>query len=235
MTATETLTGALARHRLQPGDVVAAIGDNSPAIWSLVEAASSLGSGARDLQRFLVGVLCGPLVWKARAAARRGLRPSYKPPERASHRLLGDGRSFAHRGGRRETEARPRSLRPAGFDGRRHRVLHVGLDRRSQMRRLDAAEPQILRHHDRQLSRAQRGPVHHQCAVAVLRLRFLSGPAGRQLWSHGRSRVLAADDGRAARPYPQAQARRAAADARACRHGCAGRRNRARPSPTSRW
>jgi long-chain acyl-CoA synthetase len=43
MTATETLTGALARHRLQPGDVVAAIGDNSPAIWSLVQAASSLG------------------------------------------------------------------------------------------------------------------------------------------------------------------------------------------------
>jgi long-chain acyl-CoA synthetase len=43
MTATETLTGALARHSLQPGDVVAAIGDNSPAIWSLVEAASSLG------------------------------------------------------------------------------------------------------------------------------------------------------------------------------------------------
>jgi acyl-coenzyme A synthetase/AMP-(fatty) acid ligase len=43
MTATETLTGALGRHRLQPGDVVAAIGDNSPAIWSLVEAASSLG------------------------------------------------------------------------------------------------------------------------------------------------------------------------------------------------
>jgi acyl-coenzyme A synthetase/AMP-(fatty) acid ligase len=43
MTATETLTGALARHRLQPGDVVAAIGDNSPAIWSLVEATSSLG------------------------------------------------------------------------------------------------------------------------------------------------------------------------------------------------
>ncbi len=43
MTATEALTGALARHRLQPSDVVAAIGDNSPAIWSLVEAASSLG------------------------------------------------------------------------------------------------------------------------------------------------------------------------------------------------
>ena len=43
MTATEILTGALARHRLQPGDVVAAIGDNSLAIWSLVEAASSLG------------------------------------------------------------------------------------------------------------------------------------------------------------------------------------------------
>jgi len=43
MTATEILTGALARHSLQPGDVVAAIGDNSSAIWSLVEAASSLG------------------------------------------------------------------------------------------------------------------------------------------------------------------------------------------------
>lgn len=43
MTATETLAGALARHPLQPGDVVAAIGDNSPAIWPLVQAASSLG------------------------------------------------------------------------------------------------------------------------------------------------------------------------------------------------
>ena len=43
MTATETLTGALARHPPRSGDVVAAIGDNSPAIWSLVEAASSLG------------------------------------------------------------------------------------------------------------------------------------------------------------------------------------------------
>jgi acyl-coenzyme A synthetase/AMP-(fatty) acid ligase len=43
MTATDTLTGALARHSLSPGDVVAAIGDNSPAIWDLVEAATVLG------------------------------------------------------------------------------------------------------------------------------------------------------------------------------------------------
>ena len=43
MTATDVLTGALARHRLEPGTVVAAMGDNSPAIWPLVEAASSLG------------------------------------------------------------------------------------------------------------------------------------------------------------------------------------------------
>jgi acyl-coenzyme A synthetase/AMP-(fatty) acid ligase len=43
MFAADTLTGALARHRLEPGDVVAAIGDNSTAIWPLLEAASSLG------------------------------------------------------------------------------------------------------------------------------------------------------------------------------------------------
>ena len=43
MTATDTLTGALARHNLERGDVVAAIGDNSESIWSLVEAASALG------------------------------------------------------------------------------------------------------------------------------------------------------------------------------------------------
>jgi acyl-coenzyme A synthetase/AMP-(fatty) acid ligase len=43
MPATDTLTGALARHSLEPGDVVAAIGDSSPAIWPLLEAASSLG------------------------------------------------------------------------------------------------------------------------------------------------------------------------------------------------
>lgn len=43
MSAAETLTGALARHRLRPGDVVAAIGDNSPAVWPLLEATTALG------------------------------------------------------------------------------------------------------------------------------------------------------------------------------------------------
>jgi len=43
MTATDTLTGALARHNLERGDVVAAIGDNSQTIWSLVDAASGMG------------------------------------------------------------------------------------------------------------------------------------------------------------------------------------------------
>jgi acyl-coenzyme A synthetase/AMP-(fatty) acid ligase len=43
MTAVDDLTGALARHALFPGDVVAAIGDNSPEIWPLLEASTALG------------------------------------------------------------------------------------------------------------------------------------------------------------------------------------------------
>src|SRR5262245_42053361 len=43
MTAVDELTGALARHALRPGDVVAAIGDNSPDIWPLLEASTALG------------------------------------------------------------------------------------------------------------------------------------------------------------------------------------------------
>ncbi|MGH6816697.1 MAG: AMP-binding protein, partial [Hyphomicrobiaceae bacterium] len=43
MTAVDELTGALARHALRPGDVVAAIGDNSPDIWPLLEATTALG------------------------------------------------------------------------------------------------------------------------------------------------------------------------------------------------
>ena len=61
MTATEIFTGALARHRLQPGDVVAAIGDNSLAIWSLVLWASVLTTGrllAYTCNYLLGGVPC---------------------------------------------------------------------------------------------------------------------------------------------------------------------------------
>jgi acyl-coenzyme A synthetase/AMP-(fatty) acid ligase len=43
MTAVEDLSGALARHALRPGDVVAAIGDNSSDIWPLLEASTALG------------------------------------------------------------------------------------------------------------------------------------------------------------------------------------------------
>jgi acyl-coenzyme A synthetase/AMP-(fatty) acid ligase len=43
MAAVDELTGALARHALRPGDVVAAIGDNSPDIWPLLEASTALG------------------------------------------------------------------------------------------------------------------------------------------------------------------------------------------------
>ena len=140
MTATETLTGALARHRLQPGDVVAAIGDNSPAIWSLVEAASSLGLGARDLQRCLVGGLCRTACSASSGRSSSWAMAVTRANRTPSHRLLGDGRSFARRGRRRDRPKRERvpSDLP-GFDRGRHRVLHVRFDRRSQMRRLDAA------------------------------------------------------------------------------------------------
>jgi len=43
MSAVDTLTGTLTRHRLRPGDVVAAIGDNSAAVWPLLKATSALG------------------------------------------------------------------------------------------------------------------------------------------------------------------------------------------------